>query len=133
MLPIPLSAQGSPAQTPENAQRFLAINLPTKFGYYSAALRSVDVFLVGPATSGRNVCATDFQAYTTGQGTASWGIDWATVAQVKHTSGSSVVEVYERKGMIRGIDFNSPSLAARAAFAMEFLRQHCDPSADTGF
>lgn len=31
------------------------------------------------------------------------------------------------------ITFSSPSTAARVAYAMEFLRVHCDPTAATGF
>jgi hypothetical protein len=134
LIPAPTVAQSGSAQTPENAQRFLTVNLPTKFIYYNpATMGSQEVFHQGPVTSARNVCSTDYQAYTTAQGTQSWNLDWTAVAEVEHKTGTEVVEIKERKRMNRIYNFNSPALAARAAYAMEFLRQHCDPSADTGF
>lgn len=62
------------------------------------------------------------------------GIDWAKVSTV--TNEKSAV-VWLRGPAFSGgygkLIFESPEMAARAAFAMELIRQSCDPFANTGF
>ncbi|MFC3711147.1 hypothetical protein ACFOMD_01100 [Sphingoaurantiacus capsulatus] len=57
-------------------------------------------------------------------------LDWRKVAKV--TANGSYVDVSPSQP---GVQFRlaSPDLAKRVAYAMEFLRQECDPAAATGF
>jgi hypothetical protein len=57
-------------------------------------------------------------------------LDWAKIAKVE-AIGSAVV-MSPLSPRIR-LQLPSPGLAARVAFAMEFLRMHCDPLGKTGF
>lgn len=54
-------------------------------------------------------------------------VNWATLAAV--TQDGMVVRVPGRSDAV----FASEALATRGAYAMEFLRNHCDPTAATGF
>lgn len=63
------------------------------------------------------------------------GIDWSKVSAVNNNEGSEVV-VLRGPGFSGGyinLLFESPEMAVRGAFAMEVIRQACDPVASTGF
>lgn len=69
--------------------------------------------------------------YTRGDlGAGAAVVNWAKVAEVKQY-GLQVAIV--GGGMRQTVNLPSDALAARVAYAMEFLRQNCDPTAGTGF
>ena len=115
----------------EGAQRFLTLNLPARFtvGYNG---RSIEVARISEPEA-PNPCWTRFRERLDNGVEASAGIAWRIVLEVRHAEGSSAVRLLNRNGHEFTYDFGSEALAARAAFAMEFLRQGCDPSASTGF
>lgn len=57
-------------------------------------------------------------------------IDWKKVAEIKQNDTSVIM-----RGAKPDLHFSfaSESIATRMAYAMEFLRLHCDPTASTGF
>ncbi len=57
-------------------------------------------------------------------------IHWKYVTEVKQVYTS--VE-WTQQNIVRSFDVSSTDLAARLAYAMEFLRLSCDDTADTGF
>lgn len=128
----PAAAQEA-KQTPESAQRFLAINLPTFFSVSMNGQREITATRTTVPTA-TDTCTTDFKARLGNESNAiSWAMGWRSVVDVSNSEGSSYVVVKDKFGFTKGFDFGSAALAARAAFAMEFLRQSCDPAADTGF
>lgn len=118
-------AQGE--QTPENAQRFLKITLPSNFTLCNSH-GCTEESRVTPIEPG-NECHTKYQASYNTPGVG--GIYWDGVVSVERSRSQVTV----RNGTIVKLvfDFGSEQLATRAAFAMEFLKQHCDPAKDTGF
>lgn len=136
-VPLAQAASGqAPQQTPENAQRFLAQIWPASFTLTASSWAGTAVVRrLSPLTATRNNCGTSFQGifpepWRTAQ---EFGFGWENVAEVIHGTGSSTVRINFKDGIIGTYDFGSGSLGDRAAFAMEFLRQACDPTANTGF
>jgi hypothetical protein len=121
-------------QTPENAQKFLALSWPSSFELWTDGIKTLTVYNVGKASSLKRVCHTDLDGRTPDGVVLNWGVMWSHVVDIKHSEGSNLIYIKEKnQRFIRKYDFQSPSLAARAAFAMEYLKQHCDPASATGF
>ncbi len=58
-------------------------------------------------------------------------VNWEAVAEVKQ--GGSVVIVKTTYPETTYYTLAAEGMAARVAYAMDFMRQYCDPGADTGF
>lgn len=125
-------AVAQPAQTPENAQKFLSMYLPTNFSLVYKG-KAMKMRRASPVTWSQEFCTTEFKRVTEDSLIQDAGISWLSVIEVRHVSNSAIVVVTDTSHFHQTFDFQSPDLAARAAFAMEFLRQHCDPAAETGF
>lgn len=113
ILGSPASAQ-PPLQTPENAQAFIR----TIFSHY----RPTD-----------DVCVSERPVRTENGAVGNQALRWRDVAEVAHEPGTKEVRVIMTDGNRNVFELAAASTAARLAYAMEFLRQHCDPAAETGF
>lgn len=60
------------------------------------------------------------------------GFHWGDVLYAKQ-SGADVLFLLNGNGQASRIHLGSEALAARVAYAMEFLRMNCDKTAETGF
>lgn len=141
-LSAPAAAQAE-QQTVENAQAFLALTLPRTYtshvacpnvpgGWCNTHRTSI---LSPPVPHGR--CATlfnvrhDFNNFDNEK-----VIYWDHVTSVDHADASSNVAVTMTTGATAQrfyFEVTSPDLAARVAFAMEFIRRSCDPTQGLGF
>ena len=129
------SSQGA-EQTPENANRFLASVFPRRLtanrnGHWEAERVSDLTF--------RGNCFVYFQTRRLRDNRVARNeLSWEYIAEARqgdaaHESRSIVYLTFRESGTVWYLNFGSPALAARAAYAVEFLRQHCDPAAGTGF
>lgn len=66
------------------------------------------------------------------QSMAENGLNWSKILSVTAT-GSTVIVDSTDKSHIIWLHFQSAAMATRAAYALEVIRQSCDPVADTGF
>lgn len=130
-------AQQNGLQTPENAQRFLGLTLVGSSVEWDLGDRRVGVRLekyTPKFDTDLPLCKTSFEgtySYTGGGGRYdSHTLFYASLREVRQDR-TRVIMV--SKDSSRIIELRSESIAARVTYAMEFLRQHCDPSADTGF
>jgi hypothetical protein len=130
LVPTSLAAQESASQTPENAQRFLQLTLPNRFQLCNRS-GCVDATRTSPVEISKNVCFTPFNLSYFNLSNVAMGFLWDSIANVKQQN--TQVDLVSTNGPTYIIDFKSDALATRAAFAMEFLRQHCDRAKDTGF
>lgn len=132
--PLTAFAQSS-QQTPTSAQLFLATTLPKQYtvifkdtGFGSVRDESATVSDIKSSSA----CYTTWYRSNKLNPNARMddGINWRGVVEVRQERTFVYItsEIYTKV-----YDFRSESLAARAAFAMEFLRLHCDPTAGTGF
>lgn len=128
-------AASAQQQTPENAQRFLALSLPSQYRYQ---LDGIDEAFTERRTAEIQAqdsnCRTTWPNGRTDQQTET-SIDWRRTLEIRH-NGRLVTLVVRNPHDIRVtwfFDLGADAAAARAAFAMEFLRQHCDPAVGTGF
>jgi hypothetical protein len=130
-------------QTIENAHAFLVLTLPRTYtshvacpnvtgGWCNTHRTSI---LSPPVPHGR--CGTllyvrhDFQNFDNEK-----VIYWDHVTSVDHADGGSNVAVTMTSGASAQrfyFEVASPDLAARVAFAMEFIRRSCDPTQGLGF
>ena len=156
-------AHGIPAhaqeQTVENAQKFLHITLPGN-GYMSGgnfttlegAARESGTNLVfenlgiirryEPIARCRQATTFDYSGvmvsgpgarmHPDGMGVVTGEAVFANLAGAR-VDGDRVLLSWKGSSRESVIDLNSPDLAARVAYAFEFLRLQCDPAADTGF
>lgn len=138
------AAQAQPdAQSVEGAERFLAIQFDRGIPLTSRTASGRPFSISQRITRSRawehgrrRGCAIGFvvdwddRTHVGSEG----GIVWDSVASVQQ-AGDTVVTRYVSGGEPWDAiyHFTSPELAARAAYAMEFLRQACDPARDTGF
>ena len=60
-----------------------------------------------------------------------WVVEWSRIGRVE-AQGASVV-LNQARGLVYRMTFLSPEFAARAALAMETIRQSCDTTSGTGF
>lgn len=134
----------SDAQTPENAQRFLATVLPSQYRYTQDCPSCTwNNFSMASEVRSPTSCETywDYDlpsGVSTADGSrhVQTGINWRNVLEV--TQSDANVRIKERPGRgaianLWSFDLGSSDMAARAAFAMEVLRRSCDPTAGTGF
>lgn len=138
LLPTSSLIAQSAGQTPENAQRFVAMTLPTTISNYHAPSNwRILMHRTSTAASASEDCQTTFSARVDqGSGLSDpqpITLDWRATLEVIHQAGSSDVSLVQANDWKIMIGYGSANIAARAAFAMEFLRQHCDPTAGTGF
>ena len=136
--PLAANAQNV-GQTPENAQRYLSTSLPER---YTVIFPEAPNFPMDyrRQTSARpdGTCITVFEhsarggtPFTGNPGDNVQRVGWADVEEIRQ-DGTSVVQL-NRDGLRLVWQPASEAAAARLAYAMEFLRQHCDPAAGTGF
>lgn len=127
---------GGGAQTPESAHRFLAAVLPDRYDLVDTEIGGTEVMTrYGSVEWDTDFCTTRLQTRMSSTGGAQIQlIRWRAMHEVRQT-GTRVVVMNIRSTFrrTRTFDFGTEALAARAAYAMEFLRQHCDPTAGTGF
>lgn len=118
-------------QTPESAQRFLATALPRE---YTITFNNNNYDERTAVSEIRSLVACEtiwhFSNILNPNRRLDDGINWRGVIEVRQESTFVYIT---QEGYIRRYNLRSESLAARATFAMEFLRLHCDPTADTGF
>lgn len=134
-----VAAQDDPRQTPENAARFLRQILPgTTMAWDGNDGAGADVLHDSPyepTTASPRVCDTAFRARYRNRHSGvlqanSHTVFWRSVREVSQQGGTVTVIDAES---VRRYALVAEGTAARVAYAMEFLRQHCDPGADTGF
>ena len=104
-------------------------------------LKSIQVapYKVSSAEIGANICESVFWAPAPEVNTPSYGwgvavmppisIEWSRVTEVSQDGA----HVFVSEKIPLRLTLSSEALAARTAFAMEFLRVHCDETAGTGF
>lgn len=130
----PAAAQDDPRQTPENAKLFIERTLPNS--NYAWRPPNAEHFhrVASISPNQTSVCAITVNSVdqNTGQSTGNGDWDFRHIRGITHYSHWKNVELHLQGGMI-SVDAGSEATAARLAFAMEFLRQHCDPAVDTGF
>jgi len=150
------SALAQTKQTPENAQRFLggavvSHNPERSFFYENGGWNRPwsehsRKWVADPAqpikkwsAKSDDVCISEYEVrqrtidndkVELGSGWETDRIRWKHVGKVEQKDTS--VEIRVRNNKFR-ITWPSEALAARAAYAMEFLRMYCDTTADTGF
>jgi hypothetical protein len=116
-------------QTPENAQRFIVLNFPQSFQWAGGP----DTIILTEPVVAPNNCTNVLRGHTfEGNRPFEFTLDWRYVAGVTPFI-NGVVRLAFRGNLILDLNFNAQALGDRAAFAMEFVRQHCDPAANTGF
>lgn len=130
-LASPAAAQ--PTQTFEGAQQFLTVtgkSLKARAVYDNG--EGVDFQILDMQQSARQRCAT---SYSLPGEAGRKAIIWRDVPQVRADGRYVIVRQLDanRETYNMRIDYDVESLAARAAFAMEFIRLACDPTAGTGF
>jgi hypothetical protein len=129
----PLTAFAQAAQqTPESAQRFLANTLPRLYGNRSNYSGSTEQMERTSEITTSGACGMRWSAKEPAESelTLSGGVGWYEVREVRQ---SQTLVYVVAKNVTYIFDFRAENLASRATFAMEFLRLHCDPVADTGF
>jgi hypothetical protein len=129
----PVAARAQQGQTLEGAQQFLAItgkSLKAR-GVYDDG-DGFDFQITDMQQNPKNRCVTSFAVPAE---TGRKAIIWRDVSDVKADGRYVVVRQLDnqREAYNMRIDYQAESLATRAAFAMEFIRQACDPTAGTGF
>lgn len=130
-------AQPSSGQTPENARRFLAQALP------GTSARSVYISHANAVSIGDNIpvkdleaadCQIDFNAIKTyGENTKVNGVHGFFFSSMLEAKQDKTRVIITSKVVTETIELRSEALAARVAYAMEFLRQDCDKLSQTGF
>lgn len=123
-------AQEGQGQTPENAQRFLQLTLPDTFQLCNSS-GCTNATRTSAVEISKNVCFTPFKVSYLNFTNVELGFLWDSIINVKQQG--SQVDLVSINRVTERFDFGSDALATRAAFAMEFLRQHCDRAKDTGF
>lgn len=131
-------ATAQPAQTFEGAQQFLSI---TGQSLNARTIADDDGAVLEFRTRDLKQsvglrCATSFaNSYLDATPPGRGAIIWRDVAEMRADGRYVLIHQLDPKRGQRyflRIDDPSDSLATRAAFAMEFLRQACDPTAGTG-
>ena len=130
------TAQGDGRQTPANAQRFLQLTLPgVRFhalnpDYAHQAPGGFSTFRsVGEATDENCTMPFNYLEESIAQ-VLSGAIGWDRVREVSQEGARVIVSMTGWRGTLH---LPSEQTAARVAYAMEFLRVHCDPASSTGF
>lgn len=125
-------ATAQPQQTPENAQRFLAAALPERFLLQFESAPPVNAVRISQVQTENNHCGTRFNYHLEGvSAQRGMPLNWSQVASVMQQAEAITLQLTAQYRLY--FNFPSRDLATRATFVMEFLRQHCDPLADTGF
>jgi hypothetical protein len=130
------SASAQQSQTPESAQKFIALHFPLEMEYVTSSGHVIKYLLrARPTYDPRVICNTTIDAPSErNDGSSFKYIHWPWISGVSRNEGSAIVILETNSAdYFYRLRFGSAALAARASFAMEFLRQHCDPAADTGF
>ena len=153
----PVEAQGE--QTVENAQRFLSQVLMGRSYHWGLVERSAAkarLSIVGKSpiidASAKRRCVSSLrfdnsalelrsrnetQRFVDLQPGSRIGggppFNWGSDLGEARASGTRVYLKWTGAEDTSNIDMESEALATRVAYAMEFLRQHCDPTAGTGF
>ena len=135
----PLLAQ----QTTEGAQEFLRLQFERGITHRfsrGGEDRHDMTFFVSPGKPTTDQCITHYKFNISNDPKATDSyIEWRNVPAVVQVGASVNVQNSPKSAAQDPIyaftkwEFGSPELAARAAFAMEFLRDACDPAASTGF
>ena len=139
-IPVPGFAQKT--QTTETAQEFLrvtAVNLPSSFDNNMVRNDKSSMSIVGIIEN--DECKSkikidrDYEYYSYGEWMSQKDsyesvIAWSGMASVSRSQNG--ITLMWTGGALR-ITYPTVDLATRAAFAMEFLRTQCDPTADLAF
>lgn len=132
----PSATAQAPAQTIGSAMRFLSIQFDRGMTLRTTFPQG-KVFEDTVLRSSRSVktCSSDF---TLRQHRDGWvgnaGLYWPDVVDVRQRDAFVEVNTRVAKEIWKyAFDTGSPELAVRVAYAMEFLRQACDPAGTTGF
>jgi hypothetical protein len=142
-LPTFADAQ-SDAQTPENAQRFLATVLPAEYRYTQDCTGCTwTSFAMASEVRSPTSCETYWDddlpsgvRTADGRRRVQTGINWRNVVEVTQTDTIIRIKEIPGRGAVPNLwsfDLRSSDMAARAAFAMEVLRRSCDPTVGMGF
>jgi len=124
----PAAAQGE--QTPEGARRFLEQVLPGVVVQVPGGTWRIEIVSINPPTDdGCHLGYRDIQL-TDNNSPGIHGFDFADVFEIR-AEGTDVVVV--QRHVTVNWRIGSEAMAARVAYALEFLRQRCDRTADTGF
>ncbi len=131
----PVAAQPA-EQTVEAAQRFLAIQFDRGMATSSTQTDQPGV-IRGRVIASRarpDRCTSGYVWQDQSGGSGPGEEDWPNIVSVQH-QGSTVLTTRSvpQQTMVTTYEIGSTDLASRVAYAMEFLRQACDPSANTGF
>jgi hypothetical protein len=134
--------QHSSGQTAEGAQAFLSMQFPPTFSLPPAQNRILSARYEPDGNCAANVHHR-IEAGVLNNGRVETvyreslvRLSWADVLEVNRSDGEAVITVRSRGPhgpWSLAINVQSADLAARVAYAMEFLRRECDPSQQTGF
>ena len=141
----PARAQDDPRQTVENAELFLDKALVGAFGQmYVSNVEAAGWHYTVAEASPSERCVSRFKVnvpafnyYGTNYAARASDdviVDWRKVTQVSRDENGTWITIYGL-GWSHPTKFwpSSPTMAARVAFAMEFLRTECDETKGLGF
>lgn len=129
-----------PTQTLENARVFATTTMVGMRFYMSGSPRPIDVTQAVEADRCVLSLAVHGDAMTVGETewsavpATNWSFNFGNITDIAPVENSTQIRIQFRGESVHWLlDTRSPSLQARLAYAMEFIRQACDPTAGTGF
>lgn len=138
-------------QTKETAQEFLQVTSAAQLPYFEEQWRSWEIrsnnskaqfggvykgdpcstiYLISEDMTFRHFAGLPWEHFQ--RPTVSTAIFWSTIAKVEKRAQHVHLHYNNGTGAVR-LTYPTEDLAARATFAMEFLRVACDPTADLAF